>query len=104
MDIKEIKQKVKDLELALNYVCYDATLIPKLNTVCKKLEILQDEINKNVVLPDVVHCSFCGEEAKREECDTEYFHKKGIGCCEQEVTEKDETHYELITPTDCDPE
>ena len=42
----EIKQKVQDLELALNYVCYDADLIPKLQTVWQKLELLQEVVNK----------------------------------------------------------
>jgi hypothetical protein len=31
--MNEIKEKIKDLELALNYVCYDADLIPKLQSV-----------------------------------------------------------------------
>jgi len=43
---KEIKQKLKDLELALNYVCYDANLIPKLQIVWDKLKLLQECIDK----------------------------------------------------------
>ena len=49
--MKEIKQKVQDLELALNYVCYDADLIPKLSKVWEKLELLQDVVNKNCNIP-----------------------------------------------------
>lgn len=41
----EIKEKVQDLRLALNYVCYDADLIPKLQTVWQKLELLQEVVN-----------------------------------------------------------
>jgi len=51
--MNEIKEKIKDLELALNYVCYDADLIPKLQTVWQKLELLQEAVNKNDLLPDV---------------------------------------------------
>lgn len=51
--MNEIKEKIKDLELALNYVCYDADLIPKLQTVWQKLELLQEVVNKNDLLPDV---------------------------------------------------
>lgn len=49
----EIKQKVQDLELALNYVCYDANLIPKLQTVWQKLELLQEVVNKKCNIPRV---------------------------------------------------
>ena len=47
----EIKQKVQDLELALNYVCYDSDLIPKLQTVWQKLELLQEVVNKQCNIP-----------------------------------------------------
>jgi len=47
----EIKQKVQDLELALNDVCYDADLIPKLQTVWQKLELLQEVVNKKCNIP-----------------------------------------------------
>lgn len=51
--MEEIKQKVEDLELALNYVCYDADLIPKLQTVWQKLELLQEVVNKKCNIPHV---------------------------------------------------
>jgi hypothetical protein len=51
--MNEIKQKLADLELALNYVCYDAALIPKLSKVWDKLELLKAEVNKNCNAPDV---------------------------------------------------
>ena len=51
--MNEIKEKIKDLELTLNYVCYDADLIPKLQTVWQKLQLLQEVVNKNDLLPDV---------------------------------------------------
>lgn len=52
--MEEIKQKVQDLELALNYVCYDADLIPKLSKVWEKLELLQEVVNKKCNIPHVV--------------------------------------------------
>ena len=51
--MEEIKQKVQDLELALNYVCYDADLIPKLSKVWEKLELLQEAVNKTCNIPHV---------------------------------------------------
>ena len=60
--MEEIKQKVQDLELALNYVCYDAELIPKLSKVWEKLELLQEVVNKkcNIPLVSVAVCPKCG--------------------------------------------
>ena len=52
--MEEIKQKVQDLELALNYVCYDADLIPKLSKVWEKLELLQEVVNKKCNIPHVM--------------------------------------------------
>lgn len=52
--MEEIKQKVQDLELALNYVCYDASLIPKLTKVWEKLELLQEAVNKKCNIPHVM--------------------------------------------------
>ena len=51
--MNKIEQKVRDLELALNYVCYDASLIPKLSKVWDKLELLKEEVNKNCNAPEV---------------------------------------------------
>ena len=58
--MEEIKQKVQDLELALNYVCYDASLIPKLTKVWEKLELLQEAVNKKCTIHDVIE-RFSGE-------------------------------------------
>ena len=63
--MKEIKQKVQDLELALNYVCYDADLIPKLSKVWEKLELLQEVVNKKCNIPHVsnlLNCDNCKYE------------------------------------------
>lgn len=59
--MEEIKQKVQDLELALNYVCYDADLIPKLSKVWEKLELLQEVVNKKCNIPHVSNsvCDCC---------------------------------------------
>ena len=59
--MEEIKQKVQDLELALNYVCYDASLIPKLTKVWEKLELLQEAVNKKCNIPHVIDmcCPYC---------------------------------------------
>jgi hypothetical protein len=51
--MENIKQKVKDLELALNYVCYNADLIPRLQPVWRALEALQEVVNNNCVAPPV---------------------------------------------------
>ena len=56
--MEDIKQKLQDLELALNYVCYDAELIPKLSKVWEKLELLQEVVNKKCNIPTVSCCSF----------------------------------------------
>jgi ribosomal protein L32 len=61
--MNEIKQKLADLELALNYACYDAALIPKLSKVWDKLELLKAEVNKNcntLAVSDKV-CVKCGK-------------------------------------------
>ena len=62
--MEEIKQKVQDLELALNYVCYDAALIPKLSKVWERLEILQEAVNKKCNIPLVIKsvCENCGKD------------------------------------------
>ena len=65
--MEEIKQKVQDLELALNYVCYDADLIPKLSKVWEKLELLQEAVNKTCNIPhdsknEVAGCDHCRDE------------------------------------------
>jgi hypothetical protein len=52
--MEEIKQKVEDLELELNYVCYDADLIPKLQTVWQKLDSLLEVVNKKCNIPHVM--------------------------------------------------
>ena len=63
--MEEIKQKVQDLELALNYVCYDADLIPKLQTVWQKLELLQEVVNKKCNIP---HVSVRSEQSNCVHC------------------------------------
>lgn len=57
--MEEIKQKVQDLELALNYVCYDAALIPKLSKVWEKLELLQEVVNKKCNISHVSNPLSC---------------------------------------------
>ena len=57
--MEEIKQKVQDLELALNYVCYDADLIPKLSKVWEKLELLQEVVNKKCNIQHVMPRLIC---------------------------------------------
>jgi hypothetical protein len=41
---EEIKQRLKDLALELNAVCYDAELIPKLRSVWDKLVLLNEYV------------------------------------------------------------
>lgn len=41
---EDIKQRLKDLELELNAVCYDAELIPKLRPVWDKLVLLNEYV------------------------------------------------------------
>lgn len=43
---KDILERLKKLELALNYVCYDITLIPKYTALWDKIEILENYIEK----------------------------------------------------------
>lgn len=57
--MEEIKQKVQDIELALNHVCYDAALIPKLSKLREKLEILQEAVNKKCNIPHVSNPLSC---------------------------------------------
>jgi hypothetical protein len=89
--MNEIKQKLADLELALNYVCYDAALIPKLSKVWDKLELLKAEVNKNCNTPAVSvvrepkssgavcpHFDTCQNGGKNEYCDLQTF--KEIDC------------------------
>ena len=51
--MEEIKQAIKDLELQLNYICYDPVMIKKLSPLWDKLETLQEVVNKNNLLSDV---------------------------------------------------
>jgi len=44
--ISEIKEKLKDLTLELNSVCYNSNLIPQLQTVWDKLNLLEESIEK----------------------------------------------------------
>lgn len=41
---EEIKQRLKDLALELNAICYDAAMIPKLRPVWDKLVLLQQYV------------------------------------------------------------
>ena len=62
--MNEIKEKIKDLELALNYVCYDADLITKLQTVWQKQVLLQEVVNKNDFIADVMPRTFSKQSLK----------------------------------------
>ena len=42
--MENIKELVKDLELQLNYACYDEDLIPKLSSVWDKLFLLKEAL------------------------------------------------------------
>jgi hypothetical protein len=78
--MEEIKQKVQDLEMALNYVCYDATLIPKLQTVWGKLELLQEAVNKNCNTPDVSVCTCALESTDVYDDEGNYLGYVCLGC------------------------
>jgi len=47
MSIEKISEKVKYVELQLNYVCYDTTLSEKLFSVWAALHLLRDEVERN---------------------------------------------------------
>jgi len=60
---EDIKQRLKDLELELNAVCYDAELIPKLRPVWDKLVLLNEYVedfddgwrDATKELPELIH-------------------------------------------------
>lgn len=61
-----IQEKLKELELQLNYVCYDTELITRLSRVWDAYYDLKSEVEK-LNLPDVSKCNE-NELTKCENC------------------------------------
>lgn len=61
-----IQEKLKELELQLNYVCYDEELITRLSKVWDAYYDLKSEVEKlNIpVVIKSVCCKECGKELK----------------------------------------